>query len=860
MIPRATYRLQFHAGFPFAAAIPLAPYLAQLGVSHVYASPIATARTGSAHGYDVVDPTTINPELGGEAGFRELAAALKAHGLGLILDIVPNHLAVGHADNRWWNDVLEKGESSDFAQLFDIDWRGPDPALQGKLLAPFLGAPYGEALAAGDVRLKLDEDGSFAVWAYDTHRFPIRRQDYDHILAQGLDWFDPADPEGRARLHALMDRQHWRLAWWRTAGDEINWRRFFDITTLAGVRVERSDAFELLHGLPLRLYAEGLIDGLRADHVDGLVDPGSYGRTLRNRLARLREGEHAYVVFEKVLGEGETLAPDWGVDGTTGYDFMDEVSRLLHDGAGSAALAGFWSQVSGRPASFAAEETAARGQVLLTMFGAQLIAATRAFHALARHDLATRDISRGAIERALIAMATGLPAYRTYATAAGMPDWGRPVLEQDVEAAQGLAAQWEAQTLDQIAAWLKGEGEPTLRGEAARRWQQLSAPVAAKAVEDTAFYRYGALLSRNDVGSHPARFAASIADTHAAFAARSAAFPRAMLTTATHDHKRGEDVRARLAVLSEVPQVWIEAAQRWRQLNAPLRSGADLAVDPGDELMLYQTLVGAWPLDPAERAPDGLAQLRDRVAGWQEKALREAKLRSSWAEPDGAYEQRCRAFLAALMDPARSAPFLGGVSEFVDRIAAAGALNSLSQTVLRCAAPGVPDLYQGAELWDLSLVDPDNRRPVDYAARQQALAAGRSPADLVGTWRDGRLKQAILARALKAKAGNAALAAGDYLALPAAGPRASSVLAFARRQGAQMAVVVAAVRCAEALLGKATPMPDADWWEGTCVALPAPFAGAAFENALDGARAGGPSLALEAVLRQLPVAILVAGD
>ncbi|HZZ90833.1 MAG TPA: malto-oligosyltrehalose synthase, partial [Caulobacteraceae bacterium] len=676
MIPRATYRLQFHRDFPFAAAIPLAPYLRQLGVSHVYASPIATARSGSQHGYDVVDPTRINPELGGEDGFRALVAALKAEGLGVVLDIVPNHLAVGHADNRWWMDVLEKGEASDFAQLFDVDWRGPDPALQGKLLAPFLGAPYAEALAAGDVRLKTEGDGGFAVWAYDAHRFPIRREDYDQVLAAGVESFDPVEPGGRARLHELMERQHWRLAWWRAAGDEINWRRFFDITTLAAVRIERPDAFELIHALPLRLYGEGLIDGVRADHVDGLADPGAYGRTLRHRLSALRPDDHAYVVVEKVLAPGEALAPDWGVDGTTGYDFMDEVSRLLHDPAGAAPLSTLWSTISGRSPSFAAEETAARRQILQTMFAGQLASAVRAFHALARSDLATRDITRGAIERALTALVTGFAAYRTYATAAGLPDWDEPMLEQEVESAQRFSAQWEGQVLEQIAAWLRGEGEPTLRAEAARRWQQLSAPVAAKAVEDTALYRYGRLLSRNDVGFHPARVASSAKAIHAAFADRAATFPDAMLTTASHDHKRGEDVRARLAVLSEAPDIWAAEVERWRTMNRPLAVG----VDPGDELMLYQTLVGAWPLDLAT-GDAALGDFIDRVAQWQLKALREAKLRTSWAEPDDAYERQCEAFLRHLLG---EGAFAAALEAFVARIAPAGAANGLVQALLRC--------------------------------------------------------------------------------------------------------------------------------------------------------------------------------
>lgn len=860
MIPRATYRLQFHKGFTFADAAPLAPYLAALGVSHVYASPVATARPGSIHGYDVVDPTRINPELGGGEGFRALCEALRAEGLGVILDIVPNHLAVGGSENRWWLDILENGEASEHAALFDIDWRTGDEALAGRVMAPFLGAAYGEALSGGDIRLEVGEDGRLAAIAYGVHRLPIRAEDRAEVLEAGLAAYDPASAEGRERLHALLERQNFRLAWWRAAGDEINWRRFFDVNELAAVRGERDEAFDLIHALPLRLYAEGLIDGVRADHVDGLADPAAYCRRLRERLDAAGAGRPAwaapgpaYVVVEKILALGEDMPAAWGVDGTTGYDFMNEVSVLLHDPAGEARLTAAWAEISGRADDFEAEERTARAEVLAWSFPGQLEAAARAFHRLARADLTTQDLTLGALRRALKALITAFPAYRTYATAEGLPEESRPILREAVARARGRTAPGEAAVIDQIAAWLEGEGDRGLAGEAARRLQQLSAPVAAKGVEDTAFYRYGRLLSRNDVGFDPGRFAAPVAAFHEAAAARAARFPHAMLATATHDHKRGEDVRARLAVLSEVPDLWTAAARRWADLNA-----AGEPIHPADAYMLYQTLAGAWPLDLAADDAEGLAALRDRVAQWQEKALREGKLRSSWAAPDEAYEAGCRRFLEAILDPGRSGAFLADLVALVDEIAPAGAVNGLAQALLRCTAPGVPDTYQGAEFWDLSLVDPDNRRPVDYAARAAALAAGPSPADLLGAWRDGRVKQAVLARALGLRRDLPDLFAdGDYEPLEIRGARAGSAVAFLRRRAGTCVVAAAAIRCAPAVLGADAPLPPADWWADTAITLPEPLSGLRGESVLtDAAPGAGGGLAAAELFAALPVALL----
>jgi len=797
MIPTATYRVQFHAGFTFADAAALAPYWARLGVSHLYASPIATARAGSTHGYDVVDPTTVNPALGGEDGFRALVAALKAEGLGVVLDIVPNHVAVGGDDNAWWLDVLQNGRASAFAPMFDIDWEPLDPDLKGKILAPFLGAPYGEVLASGDLRLDVER---VSVIAYGAHRFPLRPEDHAEVRA-APDAYDPATPEGRSRLHDLLERQHYRLAWWRAAGDAINWRRFFDITELAALRIEDPAVFDAVHALPLRLYREGLIDGLRVDHVDGLADPPGYCRRLRQALEAADPSRPPWLVVEKILGAGEALSPDWGVDGTTGYEVMNEISAVQHDPAGAEPLARLWCELSGRTPDFEVEEHAARREVLTRDFAGQLDAAAAAFHRLARADLAARDLPLPALRRALVALIAAFSVYRTYAVDTGRAPDHALARAKAAEPASGAA-------LDHIGRWLAGDGDAPadLRAETIRRFEQLSAPVAAKAVEDTAFYRYGRLLSRNDVGFDPGRLSTTPATFLDLAAARGRAFPHGLLTTATHDHKRGEDVRARLAVLSEIPDIWAERAKAW------LAFVALDAVDPGDAHMLHQMIVGAWPLDLAVEDVPSMADFADRLAGWQRKALREAKLRTSWATPNESYEAACERYLRRLLIGPDDR-FRQDCAAFVARIAPASVANSLVQTGLRLTLPGAPDLFQGTEFWDFSLVDPDNRRPVDYARRQVGLDRDIGAID----WRDGASKQALIRQLLTARREQPAVFAAPLRPLTLEGRRADQMIAFERRANDRRLWVVAAVRCAQACLDQGAPIIDEAWWGDTAL-------------------------------------------
>ena len=806
-IPSATYRLQLHKDFTFADAAARVDYFAALGVSHLYLSPILTARAGSMHGYDVVDHDSINAELGGEAGFRALAEAAKTAGLGLIVDIVPNHMAVGGADNLFWLDVLENGRDSDYARLFDIDF--DSPATDGKVLVPTLGDPYGEVLAAGDLALIWDEAlGKLAI-AYGPHRMPIRPQDCAEITggaapasANLARWQEPS------ALHALLERQNFRLAWWRTAGDLINWRRFFDVNELAGLRIEDEAVFEQVHAVTLRLYAEGLIDGVRIDHVDGLADPAAYLEKLNDRLDSLTssrpEGaprDGPYVVVEKILGHGEALEPSWPVHGTTGYDFMNQVSAVQHEARGEGVLDEYWETVSGRSPDFAPEEAIARPEILQTAFAGQLGACARAFAAIAGADRATRDLGVETLRRALVGLITRLGVYRSYSI--GAPHELEPAIVGAFDAARA-ALPADRPGLDFIQAVLGGHGgNEAGRAEAVRRLNQLAAPVAAKAVEDTAFYRYSRLLSRNDVGFEAGRLAMPVEAFIASGRTRASLAPRAMLTTATHDHKRGEDVRARLAVLSELPDTWRATVRDWFALTEDDRIAKD------DAYALFQTLVGAWPLTLAPDDRAGLAAFADRVVGWREKSLREAKLRSSWAVPDADYEAANQDWLRQLLDPGQSAAFLESLSAFVARIAPAGAINSLVQTALRCAWPGVPDLYQGCELWDFSLVDPDNRRPVDYDLRARLLVEASRD------WTSGGVKQAMIARLLGLRRADPALfTVGALAPIPARGNRAGHILAFERNLDGRRLTVAATLHLAAAVtvLGGT---PDADWWVDT---------------------------------------------
>ncbi len=859
--PRATMRLQLHKDFTFSDATALVPYLVEMGISHVYSSPILTARAGSIHGYDVVDPTKVNPELGGEQGLRDLVAALRSAGLGLIVDIVPNHMAVGGADNPWWMDLLRHGQSSRYSQFFDVDWESADPLLHGKILAPFLGKSYGDALRDGELHVAQAPSGDPVIRYFDND-FPIDPADYAHVTESGPETFNPAHPSGQAQLHALLERQHYRLAWWGTAGDEINWRRFFDINGLAGLRIEVPDVFEETHATLFRLYVEGLVDGFRVDHVDGLSDPPAYCRQLRQRLddlAARRPAEaaqgRAYLVIEKIIGANEVLPENWGVDGTSGYDFMNEVSALQHDSSSETVLADLWHVATHRPADFAVEEIPARQQILQGGFDAPLRAVTSALHRIARSDLSTRDVSAPAIRRGLVALLSHFPVYRGYDAGRKRSTIDQVAFSTALAAAKAASPASAHATLNHLDRWLGGEDgkEETfaLRRTAGTLFQQLSAPVAAKAVEDTAFYRYGRLLSRNDVGFDAARLGCSIEAFHQACVDRLAGFPDAMLATATHDHKRGEDLRARLAVLTERPDEWATFVAQAKLLHTSVARP-----DPGDEIMLYQMIVGAWPLLLKSTDNEGCRDFAERLAGWQEKALREAKLRTDWTMPNQEYETSARDFLFQLFSDGNE--FRRLARSFVDRIAPAGAVNGLTQAALKMTVPGMPDFYQGTEFWDLSLVDPDNRRPVDYQARRAAVAAKQGLEAVLPAWQDGRIKQWMMQTILHLRREDPTLfAKGTYVPLQVTGPMQNQIIAFARTNRGSALIVVVPRLVHDALRSDGSIEFETAELRDNFVTIPPQMRGRDATSVLEGKAVSlVDDLSLETLLGNFPLAVL----
>ncbi|EJM17554.1 malto-oligosyltrehalose synthase [Pseudomonas sp. GM18] len=879
---RATLRLQFHQGFTLDQAIPLVPYFASLGISHIYASPLLAARAGSLHGYDVVDPTTVNPELGGEAALRRLVVALRERHMGLILDIVSNHMAVGGGDNPWWLDLLEWGRLSPYGEFFDIQWHSPDPLMEGQLLLPFLGSDYGIALQDGTLPLRFDaRRGAFHVEHYE-HHFPICPTDYGELLKADerlnaeqaellksladrfstlsyqsdahslavplktelselasdpaildaiqhtLGTYDSLTPEGFQRLHTLLERQSYRLASWRTAADDINWRRFFDINELGGLRVERPAVFEATHAKIFELVAEGLVDGLRIDHIDGLADPRGYCRKLRRRVDRLAPGRHLPIYVEKILGEGETLHRDWCVDGSTGYEFMNQLSLLQHDPEGARTLGELWSQHSERPADFRQEAQLARQQILNGSLAGDFESVAHALLQVARDDLMTRDLTLGAIRRALQELIVHFPVYRTYISPLGRAAQDEVFFQQAMTGARQTLGEADWPVLDCLADWLGGQpwrkrpvGRPRkLLKHACVRFQQLTSPAAAKAVEDTALYRSAVLLSRNDVGYNTEQFSAPVADFHAACANRLAEFPNNLLATATHDHKRGEDTRARLAVLSERSAWYAEQVEHWRTLAGELRTDPG-APSAGDDLILYQAILGSWPLELRSDDQSALEDYAKRLWQWQRKALREAKLQSSWSAPNEAYEQATHGFLESLLLSPEGQSLRAAIEAAAQRIAVPGALNGLAQTLLRMTVPGVADLYQGNEFWDFSLVDPDNRKPVDYVSRQQAMQLPLGQPDMLANWRDGRIKQTLIARALNRRAEHAELfQKGTYQALEVIGSQSHRVLAFTREWQGKRAIVTVPIRCAGLLENSAAPQVDASLWGDTRIKLP----------------------------------------
>ena len=877
--PRATYRLQFHKDFTFDDAVRILPYLGRLGISHVYASPLQTARPGSTHGYDNVDPRQINPELGGAEGFDRMSAAIKQEGMKLLVDIVPNHMGVGGSDNHWWLSVLEWGRLSPYADTFDIDWERL--GANGKLVAPFLGDHYGAVLEKGDLKLAFDADeGSFSVWHYE-HRFPICPLTYPDVLDRAAaidvesdervdDLFRvseqlralstdllrdsasgkpavaacaaiktriaglathasikaaidsavtlvngvPSRPERFGALHRLLERQSYRLAYWRVAASDVNYRRFFDIDTLAGVRIENPEVFARVHGKIFDLVGAGAIDGLRIDHIDGLADPKGYAEALQSAV-----GPGFYVVAEKILEPGEALRP-WPIAGTTGYDTLNLIDGVLIDPGAEGAFDAIYREVIGVREDYETALLAAKRQVLGTSFSSELESLVSDLKRVADSDRRTRDFTANAIRHALADIVVAFPVYRTYILDRPVEE-DRTLVDEVLARAKDLSALPDRSVHEFAAAALLGDLRSGAPGEALpehvarfrRRFQQLTGPVMAKSLEDTLFYRYARFLTLNEVGGEPSRFGIAPDLFHRENAARADRWPQAQIASTTHDTKRSEDARSRLMGLSEIPHRWAQAVARWTELT-----DTAAAPDANDRYMILQTILGSWPVELLEHDDaDALTRFRDRVGAYLTKALREAKRHTKWVEPNEAYENDAQALLDVLLAP--GAPFLAAFRPLAQDLTTRGIINSLARTVLKLTLPGVPDVYQGTEFWDFSMVDPDNRRPVDYAARAAALDQQADWPALLASWPTGAVKQRVVTTLLADRAAAPALyAGGGYEPLTAGGSHADKIIGFARsgRDGARVVVVP---RLAGGAGPAALPL-GSTFWTDTFVSLP----------------------------------------
>jgi (1->4)-alpha-D-glucan 1-alpha-D-glucosylmutase len=987
--PEATYRLQFHAGFTFRDARALVPYLHALGITHCYASPYLQARPGSRHGYDITDHRVLNPEIGSAEDYQAWVDELHAHGMGQILDMVPNHMGIVGNANVWWKDVLENGPSSPYAGFFDIAWQdSPRPELLNRVLLPVLGESYGKALEAGQIRLAYDA-GAFTIHYFD-HRFPVAPRSYALILGHDLDGLerrlgpdsppldeyksiltavshlpertetDPAkvaecqrekevikrrlakltedcaevreavartvalfngqegDPHSFDLLNRLLDEQAYRLSYWRVAADEINYRRFFDINELAALSMEKLEVFTATHELVLRLLSQGKLDGLRIDHPDGLYDPTQYLRRLQqyNVLACAREvfdadPEHRdldwkelegplleriaaadwaggpgplYVVVEKVLGATEDLPADWETHGTSGYAFLNVVNGLFVDPNGAEPFTRLYREWTGDDTPLAEVVYQKKYLVLRDALSSELHMLGRQLDRLAQKHRWSRDFTLNSLRFALRQVIACFPVYRSYISDEGVHDSDRRYVETAVLRAMRRNPTVSRSLFRFVRDMLllrypepSSEEDRAEQRRFAGKFQQVTSPVMAKGLEDTAFYVCNRLLSLNEVGGDPSRFGTPPEAVHRFYQSRQGKWPWALSPLSTHDTKRSEDVRARLNVLSELPEEWKDGLTRWSRLNEPHRAVVEdgPAPDANEEYLLYQTLLGAWPLDPY--SPEEYARFVERIQDYMIKALHEAKVHTSWINPNDAYDDAVRQFVVRILDERLSGKFLGDLRAFQRRVSHFGLLNSLAQTLLKLAAPGAPDTYQGTELWDFSLVDPDNRRPVDYSRRQEMLRAlearlaeGGSDRrqlarELIRTKEDGRVKLYVTAQALRCRRDCTGLfSTGEYLPAEADGALPDHVFGFARRQGNDLAVV-AVPRLVTRLAAGPDGLPlGSKVWRDTRLLLPGLDPRLRWRNVYTGSELSGAevqgqaALPLAEVFADFPVALLLA--
>ena len=930
-VPGSTYRLQFNADFTFSDAVDLIPYLAELGVGDLYASPYLKARPGSAHGYDVVDPGSLNPELGGNRDYWPLVKALAEHGMGQLLDIVPNHMGVG-SDNAWWYDVLENGPASAYASFFDVDW---SPAgrrrLHGKVLLPILGDHYRDVLERGELGLDFDaREGAFSVGYYE-HRCPIDpktlpmildspsppeadepRREVERLLSAfgdlpGRNSTDAENVAERTRiatnlkadlaglcarypevaryceervhwlngkgveeLHRLLEAQAYRLAYWRVASDEINYRRFFAVNDLAGVRVEDPRVFGATHEIVLKLLENGAVDGLRIDHPDGLRDPAEYLGRLHDAVVGAAGGP-VYTLVEKILARDEDLPGDWPVAGTTGYEFTNLVNGLFVDSAGETGMDVAYRGFIGGPIDFQDLLYRCKHKVMRDALSSELNALSYRLSSIAE-DGRRYDFSVGTLRGALSEIIAHFPVYRTYIGPRRISEADRGHLDLAVQKAKRGSVGGDPKVFDFIRDVVQSAPCEPEALTFTYKLQQYTGPVMAKGLEDRALYIHNRLVSLNEVGGEPEIFGVSISDFHQRNAERLARWPHSMLSTSTHDTKRSEDVRARVNVLSEIPDEWRVMVGRWYELNTPYRGDADGEPAPSrnDEYLLYQALLGAWPLESQdERA---LEEFRERIKAYMQKAMREAQVRTSWIDVNEGYENAVAAFVDGLLSA--GSPFLREFPSFQRRVARLGAFNSLSQTLLKLTAPGVPDIYRGNEIWDFSLVDPDNRRPVDFALRKCLLADLKKldPLDAYtllknGAWQDGRPKLYLTWKALGLRRENPEFFTdGQYIPLEVSGERKANLVAFARRRGKEVAITVAPRLYAKTIPSEGHLIQAPETWQGTSILLPLELAGTTYRNVLTGEpvetteRRGEHSLNVGHLLRNFPVALLQIDD
>lgn len=943
MVPRAVYRLQLNPAFTFTDARHIVPYLHALGVSHLYLSPCLKPRAGSSHGYDIVDHGRLNPELGGNEAFAELVDCLHAHEMGLILDIVPNHMGIGTAENLWWQDIMENGSASAYSAYFDIDWHPLRESLRGKVLE------------AGHLKLEFDgARGEFSMHYYE-HRLPIDPETYPMILAHDIELFASlaceehhallewhgliadfeklqqfrASPMEKARfaaackqqltvllqrssctkdyldrmiivfngtagqresfnpLHELLELQAFKLSYWRVASDEINYRRFFDINHLACLRQQTPEVFEASHKLILALVADGSIDGLRIDHADGLWDPGTYCRQLQHQAGRIQprsreatpnaSDQPLYLIVEKILAGYEHLPDDWPVAGTTGYEFANLVNGLWVDSRAERDLTQIYARFIGQTLDFDEVLYDRKRQVIRNQLSSHLTTLVNLLGAIAEYDRSTRDYTLNGLREALIEIIALFPVYRTYIGVGDIKEEDRRFVVWAIAQAKKRSPAADITIFDFIQDVLLLQNLDGLNTEYASqvqrfvmKFQQYTAPVMAKGMEDTSFYVYNRLVSLNDVGGDPRRFGTSIAAFHHANLQRLKQWPASLITLATHDSKRSGDVRARIDTISELVPDWKQALSGWRRLNRGKKTRVDgqLAPSRNAEYLLYQTLLGTWPGDNLN--DEAMQTFAERIANYLLKAVREAKIHTSWINPNQDYEQAVSRFVLALLNPKQSGAFYEDFLAFWRRIKPLGFYNSLAQTLLLLTAPGVPDLYQGTELWQYTLVDPDNRQPVDFALRQRYLQGLQetqihsSPAKtlqyLLLHIEDGRAKLFIIWKTLNLrKAYPALFYRGDYQALETRGNMAEHICSFLRRDGEHVVLIAICRYFARLQQG---PNPHTFEWADTHIVLPDNLTEWVLLNVFSEKRVqvtlanGQPGLFAQALFEQMPLALL----